>query len=534
MVWYHDHAMGLTRLNAYAGIASAYIITDDFEAFLINHGFLPDLVGIPLIIQDKTFFDPAKDPAYPVTGARAGDLWYPYDYEKNSLPNGKGRWDYGPDVDPPTPVSGALPSISIVPEFFSDTAMVNGAPYPVLNITDKTFRFRILNGSQARFWHLNLYREGPSTPGELLVVNGTPVPGPAMVQVGTEGGFLPQSVVHPNGIPCPRDLAADPSGNTANPDGPFNLLLAPAERADLLIDFTGMKGQSFLLYNDAPAPFPGGDPRSDYYTGDPDFTNPANNPYGLSGGAPSTQPLYGPNTRTIMRFAVSPSSGPAGPMPNLSSLDMALGFNFTGGNPGVAPQQQPLLASFDGTQFIIPAGTRILNKTLNEDFDEFGRLLQRGGTDQVFTNSQGLPTFGQGYMDSITEVVSAGAVQVWDFYNTTMDTHPWHFHLVNVQIVGRGVYATDSQGLPIFGSFTDLNGNPGQLTPPNPNELGWKETVRMNPGEITRVIMRFDLPKIPKTMGTPLSPRTGGHEYVHHCHILEHEEHDMMRVLKVI
>ncbi|HMK43755.1 MAG TPA: multicopper oxidase domain-containing protein, partial [Dissulfurispiraceae bacterium] len=159
---------------------------------------------------------------------------------------------------------------------------------------------------------------------------------------------------------------------------------------------------------------------------------------------------------------------------------------------------------------------------------------QRGGTDQVFTNSQGLPTFGQGYMDSITEVVSAGAVQVWDFYNTTMDTHPWHFHLVNVQIVGRGICATDSQGLPIFGSFTDLSGIPGQLTPPNPNELGWKETVRMNPGEITRVIMRFDLPKIPKTMGTPLSPRTGGHEYVHHCHILEHEEHDMMRVLKVI
>ena|SRR5690242_1860034 len=69
--------------------------------------------------------------------------------------------------------------------------------------------------------------------------------------------------------------------------------------------------------------------------------------------------------------------------------------------------------------------------------------------------------------------------------------------------------------------------------PPDPNEQGWKETVRMNPGEVTRVIMKFDLPVLPASMGNPLSPRTGGHEYVHHCHILEHEEHDMMRALVV-
>ena len=86
---------------------------------------------------------------------------------------------------------------------------------------------------------------------------GKPVPGPTMYQVGTEGGFLPAVAVHPNGIPCPLDLVADPSGNTANPDGPFNLLLAPAERADVLIDFTGLNGKSFILYSDAPAPFPG-------------------------------------------------------------------------------------------------------------------------------------------------------------------------------------------------------------------------------------------------------------------------------------
>ncbi len=162
------------------------------------------------------------------------------------------------------------------------------------------------------------------------------------------------------------------------------------------------------------------------------------------------------------------------------------------------------------------------------------------GTDQQFTNNQGLPTFGQGYLDSITEEVAAGAVQSWDFYNNTGDTHPWHFHLVNVQIVGRGIFDTTTVHvndieitLPVFGSFTDLNGNPGKLTPPDPNQRGWKETVRMNPGEITRVIMRFDLAKFPAVMGDPVSPRTGGHEYVHHCHILEHEEHDMMRALVI-
>jgi spore coat protein A len=230
MVWYHDHAIGLTRLNAYSGIASAFIITDDFEAFLVNHGFLPDLVGVPLVLQDKTFFDPSKDPNYPVSGAKAGDLWYPYNYEKNSLANGKGRWDYGPDVLPPAAVMGSLPAISLVPEFFSDTAMVNGAPYPVLNVTDRTFRFRILNASQARFWHLNLYAEDPNNPGEILLSGGKPIPGPALVQVGTEGGFLPKTAIHPNGIPCPLDLVADRTGNTANPDGPFNLLLSPGRK----------------------------------------------------------------------------------------------------------------------------------------------------------------------------------------------------------------------------------------------------------------------------------------------------------------
>ena len=112
LVWYHDHAIGITRLNAYAGIASAYIITDAFEQALVApSGILAGLFpGIPLIIQDKTFLDKTKDPNYPVTGAKNGDLWYPWEYEKDTLPNGKGRWAYGPDQTPPAVITQSDPS----------------------------------------------------------------------------------------------------------------------------------------------------------------------------------------------------------------------------------------------------------------------------------------------------------------------------------------------------------------------------------------------------------------------------------------
>jgi spore coat protein A len=540
MVWYHDHAIGITRLNAYAGIASAYIITDDFETYLLNRTpkLLPDLVGVPLILQDKTFWDGASDPNYKkaVPDAKAGDLWYPWEYEVNNGPsypacpaNPKGRVDYGPCVSPPAQVTMPLPLISAVPEFFADTAMVNGAPYPMLKVTEGTFRFRILNGSQARFWHLNLYEEVGNT-GEA----DTTKPGPAMYQIGTEGGFLPAVVIHNNTIPIPLP---DPSDiTTANPDGPFNLLLAPAERADILIDFTLKAGKSYILYSDAPGPFPMGDIRNDYFTGDGNQT--------AIGGAPNTVAGFGPNTRTIMRIVVGAGTNGFVLDQNwLDNMNKALAANFAGSGKPKLDANQPA-AQQDA--FLDPTGVKIYNKTLNEDFDDVGRLIQMGGTgDQNGTNNQGLTTFGRGYLEAATETPTVGDTQVWDFYNTTADTHPWHFHLVNVQVVGRGIFSTttDPTGavIPVFGSFTDLNGTPNTLTDPNDNEKGWKETVRMNPGEVTRVIMKFDLPVLPNVMGKLSSTRFGNqypgkivHEYVHHCHILEHEEHDMMRPLLVL
>jgi spore coat protein A len=516
LVWYHDHAMGITRLNAYAGIASAYILIDDFETSLVSSGLLPDLVGIPLVIQDKSFVGPAinhQDPNWRWGGP--GSLWYPHDYEANCLTGGvqnpKGRWDWGPTADVTASGTNPLPSVSVVPECFFDTILINGGIYPKVSVPPKRVRFRLLNGSQARFYHLNLYQEDSSHPSEAKVR----VAGPKIYQFGTEGGFLPAVAVHDNTTSLPLQIDEDPSGNTANPDGPFNLLLAPAERADVVIDFNGVPaGSSFILYNDSTAPFPGGDTRNDYFTGNPDQT--------AIGGAPQTRIGYGPNTRTLLRITVSSGSDDSMDTASwLKAMDFQLQANFASGN-------QPALLYNNGVPWQpgpVPYNG-VVNRmlTLNEDFDEYGRLIQTIGTDiQNGLNNQGLQTWGLPYMAPSTENPSAGATEVWQIMNLTGDTHPIHFHLVNVQIIQRQPFAGD----PSHWSYT------GPAIPPDANELGWKETVRMNPGEITTIAIQFNLPVLPQGMGNPLSPRTGGHEYVWHCHILEHEEHDMMRPLVI-
>lgn len=513
LVWYHDHAIGITRLNAYAGIASAYIITDDFEAGLVSSGLLPDLVGIPLAIQDKGFVSKSifrQDPTW--RWGDPGSLWYPHEYEVNDFqtgPSPKGRWDWGVTVDPPSQGTKPLPRVSAIPEAFFDTIVINGAPYPKITVAPKRMRFRLLNGSQARFYHLNLYAEDPVNPGEARV--GTP--GPVMYQVGTEGGFLPAVAVHNNRTPIP--LIDPEDETTANADGPFNLLLAPAERADLIVDFNDVpSGSSFILYNDAPAPFPSGDSRNDYFTGCSDQT--------AIGGAPSTLLGKGPNTRTLLKIVVGNGSGDSLSTPTwLAQLNVQLRTNFlTGNQPGLLFRtDDPSVPKFPFDGF----ADRTLS--LNEDFDEFGRLIQTMGTfEQNGFNNQNLPTWGRGYLDVSTENPKAGATEVWQIMNLTGDTHPIHFHLVNVQLIQRQPFSGD----PSSWSYS------GAPMPPDPNEVGWKDTLRMNPGEITTVIMKFDLPALPTAaMRNAVSRRTGGKEYVWHCHILEHEEHDMMRPLIV-
>jgi spore coat protein A, manganese oxidase len=490
LLWYHDHAFGQTRTNAYANIASAYVITDDEEQRLIANGTLPG-IGIPLVFQDKTFVPPnvlTKDPTW--KWGKPGDLWYPHVYEPS----------WYEVASPALP----MPPVSCVPEAFFDHMMVNCAVFPFLEVKRGRYRFRMLNACNARFLNLQLYKAQTTTLSDPL--SGEPdlaSSGPAFIQIGTEGGFLPAPVVLNN---PPVQLGFD--GGTGNANA-YTLLMAPAERADVIIDFSDCAtGDVLILYSDTTAPFPGGDPRNVFYTGDPDQTG--------DGGAPTTLPGYGPNSATIMQFRVV-SGTPPDTMDAEQTLERLEGDNPLYNLATAYANSQPGPLNLSGLE---PQG-----KTLTEDFDIYGRLVQRlGTTQQNGVNNQGLPTWGRDFtMVPVTETASNGETQVWDIYNLTGDTHPIHFHLVNVQILGRAPF---DFATPVFTPA-------GGFVPPDANERGWKETVRMNPGEVTRVAMKFDAPAPPSWVKFRTSPRTGGNEYVWHCHILEHEEHDMMRNLVV-
>jgi RHS repeat-associated protein len=387
------------------------LLVDDYELGLIDQQIIPSN-RIPLIIQDKSFVSSAAISAGYKWG-RVGDLWYPYLYEPD-------RWELGSDSDPPIQgVIAPLPVPSCVPEFFSDTAIINGAAWPYLEVEPRHYRFQILNGSQARFYNLQLYYEGP--PGEANLSR----PGPTMVQIGTEGGFLPQPVALNS-----QPIAFDPVTGNATA---YSLLLAPAERADIVVDFSkAPPGSRLILYNDAPAPFPGGDPLVDYYTGAPDLSD--------IGSAESPAPGYGPNTRTLMQIRVTPLVGAPDPA-SLNVLE-SLAVNRTPSN--ILSANVP--ASLDPHR-----GVMVRDLTLNEDFDEYGRLIQRLGTDtSTGLNNQGLPTWARNYMDPATETPKAGTTEIWRILNLTGDTHPIHFHLVNVQVLGYSP--------PVFSSGVSLAG----------------------------------------------------------------------------
>ena len=493
LVWYHDHAMGITRLNAYAGMAAGYVITDAVMDALSSGTtpLIPPLTyTLPLIIQDKAF-KAVSDP-----WGQPGDLWYPSVYE-NQGPDA--RWDLGEPSDGFADDAGTLPAISCVPEAFFDTPVINGMAYPYAEVQPRRYRILALNGSQARFYNLQLYYESAVNPGEPDFSQ----PGPAFIQIGTEGGVLPAPVVLNN---PPVQITTNCDGSV-NVDAPFNLLMAPAERADLIIDFSSVPvDKNLILYNDAPAPFPGGDPRNDYFTNGPDMTG--------IGGAPSTEAGKGPNMRTLMQFRVVALSGAADSMTFQTTMDA-----LSEALPKAYRDSHEPFGEFD----LDPNAPDVLHeiKTLNEDYDEYGRLIQRVGTDQAKYGD----SYGRNYSDDPTEVYQDGQVVVWDIYNTTGDTHPMHFHLTNVQVVGR---ATFDDSIPWQLGFVPTS----PWIAPDPNYRGWKETVRMNPGEVTRVIMKLSLPAVPFAVpGSPRAGLKGGHEYVWHCHILEHEEHDMMRPL---
>jgi FtsP/CotA-like multicopper oxidase with cupredoxin domain len=711
LMFYHDHASGLTRVNVYGGEAAGYVLLDNAEADLIAHGVIPGLGDmIPLVIQDKTFVpkDIAEQDARwsePHWGTY-GDLWFPHVYETNQDPNSfdgtnpVGRWDYGPWFWPIFPAPLALPTgiygdASTTPEAFMDTSVVNGTAYPTLTVDPKAYRFRILNAGNDRFLNLGLYVADATvttsdgrTGTEVKMVPavaptaGSPLPacgptqappacwpdywptdgraegvpdpatvGPDIVVIGSEGGFIP----HPHVIPStPVGYDMNRRSITVLNILTHGLYLGSAERVDAVIDFSQYAGKTLIVYNDAPAPVPAFDPRIDYYTGDNDLTG--------SGGAESTKPGFGPNTRTVMQIKVAPARADGLPITpfNLAALETELpvayglgqehpvvgqsaynasfpgsnyidnyakirsgsaqqsdfhwtpaGVNQTitgvaitdggigylaaptavvsgGGNPNVyhlpttiangrvvsvdlAPLAGALFTSvpavvfesvisgpnaggLGATAFVTTTATQvktIQNKAIQELFEpNYGRMNATLGVELPMTSALTQTTVPLGYVDPPTEIIRDGETQIWKITHNGVDTHPVHFHLMNVQLVNRV-------------------GWDGTIKPPTKSELGWKETVKMNPLEDVIVAISPKTPKVP--FGVPESTRyrdpaqapdgTAGFtqieynqaspnfgrtvpagtvkntqefyewEYVWHCHILGHEENDFMRPL---
>jgi FtsP/CotA-like multicopper oxidase with cupredoxin domain len=385
---------------------------------------------------------------------------------------------------------------------------------------------------------------------------GVPDPtkrGPAMVQIGTEGGLLPNPVVidsQPvNYVYNRRDITVLNVAQKA-------LMLGPAERADVVVDFSQFAGKTLILYNDSPAPMPAADPRNDYFTGDPDQTS--------SGGAPTTMPGYGPNTRTIMKIVVSGSGGtaPADAVPaNLAAIKAALPTAFAASQPqkivppGVYARIQDYNLTFTPVGQTTPITFPMQPKTIQELFEvNYGRMNATLGVEIPNSNINTQTTIPLGYIDPTTELLGATTLatpisltdgtQIWRITHNGVDTHAIHFHLFNVQVINRV-------------------GWDGAIRPPDPNELGWKDTVRMSPLEDVIVALRPILPIVPfavpnsiraMDVTSPIGSTMGffgvdpngnpsavvnqlvnyGWEYVWHCHLLGHEENDMMRPMALV
>jgi spore coat protein A, manganese oxidase len=383
-LWYHDHCLGITRLNIYAGLAGFYLVRDETEdALNLPRGEFE----IPLMLQDRLFH-------------RDGSLYYP------------------------TVVNGPKEHPIWIQELFGDMNCVNGKVMPFLEVEPRKYRFRILNASNARFYHLRLFNSDAT--GHVL---NQSFDVPSFQQIGTDGGLLP----------TPLELRY--------------LLVAPAERFDIIVDFSGCEGKSFSLINDAPAPY-------------------------TMGGQ------YLPEDVMLFKVTKPLSSKDTSSVP-----EVLVPFEYL--NPTFATRERMLLVS----------------------------EIERPSDGYVIVGLLG----NARWHDPITEDPKAGSTEIWSFVNITGDVHPLHVHLVRFQVLNRQAF--DVQTYQQTGKLV-FTGKP--MAPESNERPALKDTVKSYPGYVTRIIQRFDLPhEAAVTPGQELL-------YVWHCHILEHEDNDMMRPYKVI
>ncbi len=478
-LWFHDHALGTTRVNVFSGLAAFYLLRDSRDTGLPGNAI--NLPGgereIELLIQDRQFDS-------------NGQLFFP------DGPLG------GLNGPPPNPTVHPF----WIPEFFGDVIVVNGKSWPYLNVEPKRYRFRLVNGSNARMYNFSFSNNMP------------------FWQIGTDGGLLD------------------------TPVKASSIFLAPAERADVIVDFSGQKvGANIILTNSAKAPFPSGAPADPQTVGQimqfrmvaltsPDTTcNPA-----LAAGSAGACDLRG--TDPIVRLA-NPTTG---------SLA-----------PGVVPdkKRQLVLKEIEG-----PGGPLevLLNNT---------KWLGLKESTLTSGNPQPLPGSTQIGPEWFTELPRVGSTEVWEIANITGDAHPIHIHLIQFQLINRQTFQlnkyTSAWEAAFAGGFKPGDGPPfsyntvnadnavgGNIpftpylqmspAPPAANEAGWKDTIVMHPGEITRVAVRFApqgvavggvsaginlFPFDPTALigQTDFAGNPGGPGYVWHCHILDHEDNEMMR-----
>jgi spore coat protein A, manganese oxidase len=425
-LWYHDHALGMTRLNVYAGPAGFYIVrggSDDVvldtrdDSLAVLPGPAPmandkfpsnkTYYEIPMAIQDRAF-NVDGSLFYPDTRAFFDGLVSPY------IPEG--------GMDGFSPIWN--------PEYFGNTIMVNGNTWPSQVIEQRRYRFRFLNGCQSRF----------------LILDFNEVSGVEVWQIGNEGGFLA----------APVNLTADHENR---------VLLGLAERADVIVDFTNVPLGRHVLANVGPDdPFGGGVPGDDFDVADPESTG------------------------QVMEFRVVPALAAD---PTTPPRFMAL--------PAITPLPAPIRTRPLG--LIEKGGIGV---------DHEGEEVEGPIEAVLGTIESGRPV-ERLWMDPVTENPGVGDTEIWELYNATADAHPMHVHEVTFEVVGReGLVMDDDEAeLPLRTN--------GTISGPEPWETGVKDTVIAYPGQVTRIKATFG---------------TAG-QFVWHCHIVEHEDNEMMRPYRI-
>ncbi len=478
-LWYHDHVMDRTARNVYAGLAGMYWIRHKKEA---DFPVIPTgAFEIPLVLQDRSFV--ANDANEP--HLFYGDAVFLDGYLTNRAnPTDGMRSTMREWVQANPPMA----------EFKGMAPCINGAIWPHVDVEPRAYRFRIVNGANTRFFVLRVSPEKPAAAATMLhKKKGNRSLGSAALpiwQIGSDGGFLPAAVKLDGKSATTLSL----------------LVLAPGERADIIIDFSSSAGQSLYLTNhatDGPPFGIGGDLAEATWADGQLIGLDQLMRFNVKNLAP--KPAFDPNA---MNAALSTLYDPPAPLPAVPEVrnliikefaDILQSSSAFKANGASAPP--PIEPSWAAIPF---------QRDLSAQWDA-GLLW--GGTPPDAAITGGPPPSGGPIVEAQDIYGLNDPAKYWDIYNISADIHPIHIHHTQFQVIERR---------------TVINGDVKRLGPasgPDPNEAGWKDTVRANKGERIRLAVRFH------DAGDASNSYKGN--YVFHCHLLEHEDMGMMRPVRI-